>query len=355
MNRLRPPAAGRGHVSPTTSGNASVEPVDGRVAEYLRRADLAATSTRVEPLHGDASSRAYVRVAPAGRPPVVLAVHPEPFAPGSLPQMLVGALFRRLGIPIPAVLDEAADLGILAVEDLGNETLQSWMEGGAGRDPAPLYREAVGYLAALQTRGAGLRSEGALPFTLAFDAAKLTWELDFFRSEFLEAHRGARSSPAAAAALRGELAAVAAELAAEPRVLCHRDYHCRNLMVRNGRLVVIDFQDARLGPGTYDLVSLLRDCYVDLPDELTAALTREFLDAVPAQRTRDFQARFDLMSVQRHLKALGTFGHQVARRGRGRFAEPVPRTLAHLRRTLRAYPRFERLRELLSPHLPELA
>ncbi len=328
--------------------------IEERVAEYLRRSNLAPTATRVEPLHGDASSRAYVRIVPAGRPPAVLALHPEPFAPGSLPQIVVGSIFRRLGIPIPAVLDEAADLGILAVEDLGDETLESWMAGGADRDPAPLYREAIDHLAALQTRGAAFRDEGALPFSLAFDVPKLTWELDFFRSEFLEAYRRIALPPAAAEALRRELAAVAEELAAEPRVLCHRDYHCRNLMVRGGRLVVIDFQDARLGPGTYDLVSLLRDCYVDLPDDLTAALTRRFLDAVPAQRTADFRARFDLMSVQRHLKALGTFGHQVARRGRGRFAEAVPRTLAHLRRSLGAYPRFERLRELLSPHVPEL-
>ena len=336
------------------SGQGFADSIDERVGAYLRRANLASTAMRVEPLHGDASSRAYLRVSPPGRPPVVLALHPEPFAADSLPQMVVGALFRRLGIPTPAVLDVAEDLGILAVEDLGDETLQSWMEGGAGRDPAPLYRQAIGYVATLQTRGVSLRTEGAIPFNLAFDAAKLGWELDFFRSEFLGAHRQVTFTPAAAGALAGELAAIAAELAAEPRVLCHRDYHCRNLMVRSGRLVVIDFQDARLGPGTYDLVSLLRDCYVELPDGLAGALIREFLDAVPAQRTRDFQARFDLMSVQRHLKALGTFGHQIARLGRRHFAEPVPRTLAYLRRTLHAYPRFDRLRELLTPHLPEL-
>ena len=332
----------------------SSRPVEERVAEYLRRANLGSAAARVEPLHGDASSRAYVRVAPPGRPPVVVVVHPEPFAADALPQLVVGGLFRRLGIPIPAVLDQAPDLGILAVEDLGDETLQGWMEAGADRDPAPLYRQAIEYVAVLQTRGSSLRAEGALPFGLAFDAAKLTWELDFFRSEFLEAHLRVRLSPAADRELGRELSAIAAELAAEPRVLCHRDYHCRNLMVRDGRLVVIDFQDARLGPGTYDLVSLLRDCYVDLPDGLQAALTRQFLDAVPAQRTRDFRARFDLMSAQRHLKALGTFGHQIARRGRRRFAEPVPRTLAHLRRTLRAYPRFDRLRGLLAPHVPEI-
>ena len=160
----------------------------------------------------------------------------------------MGSIFRRLGIPIPAVLDEAADLGILAVEDLGDETLQSWMAGGADRDPAPLYREAVDYIAAMQTRGAAFRDEGGLPFTLAFDTAKLTWELDFFRSEFLEASRRATLSPPASEALAGEISAVAEELAAEPRVLCHRDYHCRNLMVRDGRLVVIDFQTPASAP-----------------------------------------------------------------------------------------------------------
>ena len=336
------------------SGDTLSGPIDERVAEYLRRSNLTPSATRVEPLHGDASSRAYVRVAAPGRPTVVLALHAEPFVPGSLPQIVVGAMFDRLGIPVPAVLDEAADLGILAVEDLGDETLQSWMAGGADRDPAPLYREAIDHLATLQTRGASLRDEGVPPFTLAFDVPKLNWELDFFRSEFLEAHRRVSLSPPESEALGRELSVIAGDLAAEPRVLCHRDYHCRNLMVRDGRLVVIDFQDARLGPGTYDLVSLLRDCYVDLSDDLTAALTRQFLDAVPAQRTGDFRARFDLMSVQRHLKALGTFGHQVARLGRGHFAEPIPRTLAHLRRTLRAWPRFARLRGLLSPHVPEL-
>ena len=338
------------------SGDTSTGPIDERVAEYLRRANLAPAATRIQPLHGDASSRAYVRVVPAGRPPAVLALHPEPFAPGSLPQIVVGSIFRRLGIPIPAVLDEAADLGILAVEDLGDETLQSWMAGGADRDPAPLYREAIDHLAALQTRGASFRDEGALPFTLAFDVPPSSpgSSTSSGRSSSRRTARIRLSPGRVGGARRASSRLIAEELAAEPRVLCHRDYHCRNLMVRDGGLVVIDFQDARLGPGTYDLVSLLRDCYVDLPDDLTAALTRRFLDAVPEQRTGDFRARFDLMSVQRHLKALGTFGHQVARLGRGHFAEPVPRTLAHLRRTLQACPRFARLRELLAPHVPEL-
>ena len=110
-----------------------------------------------------------------------------------------------------------------------------------------------------------------------------------------------------------------------------------------------------MGPATYDLVSLLRDCYVDLSPDLVAAMTGCFLEAVPTERTADFGRRFDLMSVQRHLKALGTFGHQIAVAGRPGFAAYVPRTIRYLRRSLHAYPRFGRLLELLASHLPELA
>ena len=329
------------------------ETIDRRVAEFLRRQGLPRLTTRIERLHGDASNRCYVRVTQRDGPSIVLAVHPEPFAADALPQIAVGALFERLAIPVPAVMGQAGDLGILALEDLGDQTLQDWLTV-PGADPGALYREAVGLIARLQRGGAGLGGERSLPFTLAFDTAKLTWELAFFQSEFLRTYRNVRLAPAAAEALRRELSTIAEELAAEPRVLCHRDYHSRNLMVHRSRLVVIDFQDARMGPATYDLVSLLRDCYVDLSAALVTATTAHFLDVVPGERTTDFTRRFDLMSVQRHLKALGTFGHQVAVAGRPGFAAYIPRTMTYLRRTLHTYPRFGRLLELLAPHLPEL-
>ena len=327
--------------------------IDSRVAEYLRRQGLPSLTTSVTRLHGDASDRCYVRVTRLDGSSVVLAVYPGPFATDALPEIAVRALFERLEIPVPAVMGQAEDLGILALEDLGDQTLQDWLRVPGG-DPAPLYREVVGLIATLQRDGAGLRAEGSIPFSLAFDTTKLTWELAFFQSEFMLKYRNATLAPAAAEALQGELLTIAEELSAEPRVLCHRDYHSRNLMVHRNRLVVIDFQDARMGPATYDLVSLLRDCYVDLSPDLVAAMTECFLEAVPTQRASDFGRRFDLMSVQRHLKALGTFGHQIAVAGRPDFAAYVPRTITYLRRTLHAYPRFGRLLELLAPHLPEL-
>ncbi len=339
--------------SPWRSQPVADPTIDSRVVEYLRRQGLPSATTSVTRLHGDASNRCYVRVTRRNGPSIVLAVHPEPFATDALPEITVGALFERLAIPVPAVIGQAGDLGILALEDLGDQTLQDWLTV-PGDDLARLYREAVSLIAKLQRDGAELRAEGALPFTLAFDTSTLTRELEFFESEFLLAYRHATLAPAAAEALRQELSTIAEELAAEPRVLCHRDYHSRNLMVHRNRLVVIDFQDARMGPATYDLVSLLRDCYVDLSPDLVAATTARFLDAVPTERTSDFGRRFDLMSVQRHLKALGTFGHQIAVDGRPDFAAYVPRTITYLRRTLHAYPRFGRFLELLAPHLPTL-
>ena len=323
-----------------------------RVSTYLQRNDQV-DDTQVTRLHGDASSRAYFRISRRRERPIVLVVHPGPFASEALPQLTVGTVFTRLGITIPTVLDHAGDLGVLAVEDLGDETLQDWL-AASGEDPTPLYREAINIIATLQQCGKTLATETGPPFDIAFDVSKLHWELAFFQSEFLGAHRRVILNNATATALDREFHIIAEELAAEPRVLCHRDYHSRNLMVRDGRLVVIDFQDARMGPATYDLVSLLRDCYVDLDPTLVTTMTTAFLTAVPAAYTSDFQQRFDLMSVQRHLKALGTFGHQITVADRPEFAPSLLRTLDYLRQTLHEYARFGRLLELLSPHLPEL-
>jgi aminoglycoside/choline kinase family phosphotransferase len=183
---------------------------------------------------------------------------------------------------------------------------------------------------------------------------KLTWEMDFFTKHFLEAYRGAGLTDGSRAALRQELTSIITELAAEPRVLCHRDYHSRNLMLHDGRLCIIDFQDARLGPDTYDLVSLLRDSYLDLPDQVVEELIAYFLAL--GGRTADhaeFRRRFDLMALQRNLKALGTFGYQTMARRNPVYIQYIPRTLQYARENVLKYSRFDRLRDLLALYLEE--
>jgi aminoglycoside/choline kinase family phosphotransferase len=222
-----------------------------------------------------------------------------------------------------------------------------------------LYRQAVALIEQLQRRGAELQSDVFLPYGMAFDVEKLTWELDFFAKHFVEGYRGAVLTPAERTGLAGEWHAIVDELANEPRVLCHRDYHSRNLMLSDGQLYIIDFQDSRMGPDTYDLVSLLRDSYVDITDREIDELTAYFLalkqrdgEAVSAD---EFRRRFDLMALQRNLKALGTFGYQTITRRNTVYIQYIPRTLRYARTNLAKYPRFARLREILAAHVEELA
>ncbi len=190
---------------------------------------------------------------------------------------------------------------------------------------------------------------------MAFDRDRLTWELDFFVKHFLEGYRGVALDGAERDALRDEWQILAGELADEPRVLCHRDYHSRNLMVHDGRLCIIDFQDARMGPDTYDLASLLRDSYVDLPPDAVDDHIEFFLSRQGRARERaEFRRRFDVMALQRNLKALGTFGYQAAVRHNPVYIQYIPRTLRYARDTIGAYPRFARLASVLGTHLPEL-
>ncbi len=235
--------------------------------QYLDRASLQAPHALVLPLTGDASDRRYFRVLPRGGGSFVLALHAAPFSFDALPFVNVAGLLAKVPVPIPAILGHAEDLGILELQDLGDVTLQAHLGSATMSEHTALYREAIRLVAAIQRRGRELASDQYVPYSVAFDVAKLTWEFEFFLKHFVVAYRGAEITPADREALAAEFASIVDELAGEERVLCHRDYHSRNLMWRDGRLFIIDFQDARMGPDTYDLVSLLRDSYVDINED----------------------------------------------------------------------------------------
>ena len=352
--------------------------VRDRIGRYLDGAGLSGRTTRVVPLTGDASDRRYFRVLLRDEPAQVIAVHPGAIEFEGLPFVNVARLMAAMPVPIPRIVGHSDELGIIALEDLGDVTLQAHLGAASTSEHDALYREAVSLIDTLQRRGAELTSNDYLPYRVAFDAEKLTWELNFFLKHFLEGYRGISLNGGARAALSEEFAVIAEELAAEPRVLCHRDYHSRNLMLHEGRLYIIDFQDARMGPDTYDLVSLLRDSYIDFTEGQIEQLVAFFLalrsgrtpladagtpgtgangpsdpdKARPA--TEEFRRRFDLMSVQRNLKALGTFGFQTISRANTVYIQYMPRTLRYVRANLDRYPRFARMRELLGEHLEEL-
>ncbi len=326
-----------------------------RIDGYLERSGLAEKSPRVVPLTGDASDRRYFRILLPDAQTVVLSLYSTPFQFETLSFVNVARLLAKMPVPIPDVLGHAEDLGVLALQDLGDVTLQAHLGAATPAEHAALYRQSVALIATLQKRGAELESSEFLPYAIAFDVEKLTWEMDFFTKHFLEAYRGVTFTDDQRTALRTELSGMIQELAGEPRVLCHRDYHSRNLMLRGDDLYIIDFQDARMGPDTYDLVSLLRDSYVDLPEQTVESLIAYFLALKGGTgREAEFRRRFDVMALQRNLKALGTFGYQTTARRNPVYIQYIPRTLKYVRDNLETNDgRFGRLREMLATYVEE--
>jgi aminoglycoside/choline kinase family phosphotransferase len=330
-----------------------------RIDRYLEESGLGGPNPRVVPLTGDASDRRYFRIIPSDGPSIVLALHAGPIEFASLPFARVAELLQMIPLPVPGVLGHSDELGIIALQDLGDVTLQAHLGASSPAEHAALYRQAVTLIEQLQRRGADLESDQYPPYRVAFDVEKLTWELEFFATYFVQGYRGVPLGASERAALSEEWRAIVHELAAEPRVLCHRDYHSRNLMLREGSLYIIDFQDARMGPDTYDLVSLLRDSYVDIAERDIDQLVAYFLALkkadMPAVAEEEFRRRFDLMALQRNLKALGTFGYQTISLRNTVYIQYMPRTLRYVRTNLERYPRFARLRALLATHIEELA
>lgn len=336
------------------------ESLDPRIGRYLSRRKKDGLRVRsVTALAGDASMRSYFRVNLSGDPErqtMVLALQPEPFDPEREPFLNVARLFQKMPVRVPKIHDVSGPEGILLLEDCGDELLQTLIANADGKATRALYEQSIAILARIQKRGADLESAEYLPYGIAFDQEKLHWELSFFRQHFLEGLRKASLDATELEMLDSAFSSIATELAARPRVLCHRDYHSRNLLLVGNELVVLDFQDARMGPVSYDLVSLLRDSYVELGEELVEEMREQFLSATSTDR-RSFEEEFDLMALQRNLKALGTFGNQIAVRGKVFYERYVPHTLRMVKANLAQHSErveWDGLRRVLAAHLPEM-
>ncbi|MGH8189276.1 MAG: aminoglycoside phosphotransferase family protein, partial [Steroidobacteraceae bacterium] len=211
------------------------------------------------------------------------------------------------------------------------------MELDAGGDPDRLYDDAIESLVRIQGRG-GAHAARLPPY----DDELLRREMGLFPDWFCGRHLGIELAGDAAVALAGIFDALSAAALEQPRVFVHRDYHSRNLMVGDGdrhgpNPGILDFQDAVCGPVTYDLVSLLRDCYIAWPGERVSAWIAQFRSS--AQRAgvavgsseQEFRRWFDLMGVQRHLKAIGIFARLWHRDGKPGYLNDIPRTLRYVR------------------------
>ena len=285
------------------------------------------------PLQGDASDRRYYRVnfttAVDGIMSLVLMRLPHPYTAGELPFVNVQRYLRAHSIPVPDIVWDDSNHGFILLEDLGDVTLESALQGASREQMGNWYRQALDILLTLQHPSDVATSASCMAFSLAFDVEKLMWELDFFLTHMIKQLCAQQLLPVDETALRDQFLNIAAMLARQPRVFTHRDYHSRNLMVHQERLRLIDFQDARLGPCQYDLASLLYDSYVVLPADLRAALLTYYLEhqattaGSPVERESFLQV-FDYMCLQRNLKALGTFAFQTVVKRTRRYLDSHP-------------------------------
>jgi N-acetylmuramate 1-kinase len=306
--------------------------IDPRTAMFLK--GVLGPRPTVARIRGDASSRRFYRVA-RGKKSAVLVVHPDPLVPSS-PLYSNHRVLESIGAPIPRILEKDDALGLVLMEDLGDATLQ--MHVLSLRRPAlletkRLYRKACDLIVLLQQKGALALRPDDFAALHALDRERFLFELDHFHRHFISALRGMRPGEAEEKLLRAFYSDLAAACDLMPRVYCHRDFQSRNLMVQRGSLRLIDFQDARMGPYTYDAASLLRDSSLDLDEGLVDEMI-DYLCRRLRGEPEEFRRNFDLMALQRNIKDLGTFAYMASVRGDRSYLDFVPRTIRSIRRTL---------------------
>lgn len=334
------------------SPNAFATSARDRLESYLAERE-GTRKIEIVPLTPDASTREYFRI-PWTRGTAVAAVYPEAFDPDVHPYLDGTRLFLDCKLPVPEVYDADGAAGIIVQEDLGDNQLCQVFSTASDEERETLLEQAIEIIARIQAATPRAFERNAISSRLAFDEAKLAWELNFFFEHYFGSLRHETLSHGEAAELKVELNDIAAELSARPRVLCHRDYHSFNLIVdKQDRLRVIDHQDARMGPASYDLVSLLLDRVTAMPPLAEIREHRLFLlsergrQGLEPYDPDEFAHEFRLMTVQRCLKACGTFSYQTGVRGRvdpyARFIEPMLDITLQAAQWLDRFPALQRM------------
>lgn len=307
----------------------------------------------LEPASEDASFRRYFRVASRDSTYIVMDAPPE--HEECRPFIRVAAFLQQMHLNSPRVISTDSEKGFLLLTDLGSTLYLTELRNDRSHADR-LYADAITALLTMQSLGRQFQSD--LP---PYDEALLSFELSLFHDWLCMKHLGLTFSASEESHWRDCCELLIDNARQQRKVFVHRDYHSRNLMVtRNNNPGILDFQDAVEGPLTYDLVSLLKDCYIRWPDEKVRGwalqyyrqLDDELIDELDPDR---FLRYFDLMGVQRHLKASGIFARLLHRDGKAGFMRDVPRTLSYVESLQSEYDELSFLTDLIGQRvLPEL-
>ncbi|MCK5889399.1 MAG: phosphotransferase [Methylococcales bacterium] len=297
--------------------------------------------SQFEPASSDASFRRYFRVIHQNGQHIVMDAPPE--KEDTAPFIRVAKLFKASQVNVPEIYQQEKEQGFLLLEDFGSQCLLDHLNK---ENVQPFYQSAFNILHTLQKNTSITNSQ--LPH---YDKALLQRETALFYDWFLQKTLNITLPKDLKSALNDTLVDSAL---AQPQVCVHRDFHSRNLMVLDDQsLGVIDFQDAVIGPITYDLVSLLRDCYVAWPAEDVYQWVRLFYQqaqqaGLVQKDLKTFKRQFDLMGLQRHLKAIGIFSRLNLRDNKPSYLNDIPRTMAYVSQICQQYPELSAFNHFLT-------
>ena len=323
-----------------------------------------------EKLQGDASERSYFRVSQKNTEGVhqnkaqksiqslIIMQLEKPILDVKIDFIQILKFLRSLDLPAPELFYYDIPQGLLFLEDCGTMTLENQLYSFP-QDKTLLYRQAVELLVRMQSKATHSIDSTCPAYNRKFDVQKLMWEFNFMLDHYVDDFCNSPLDGFAKKELSEVFTHLCESIAKEKLYFTHRDYHSRNLMFDRGRLVLIDFQDSRMGPCQYDLVSLLKDSYVKIDDVLVEELIdfyvrlKEKEEGQKVDRER-FNLIFDEMSIQRNLKAVGTFAYQSVKKNNNRYEDFIAPTLSYVWKSLNRRFKGASLQKVLLKHIPGL-
>jgi aminoglycoside/choline kinase family phosphotransferase len=322
--------------------------------EYLNpflSKSLNSDAFKVFSLAGDASNRRYYRIVLENQSWVLMRW--EPFDPNNYPFLSVLNHFAKNGVHVPKVISMSPSEGLMLLEDLGDLTLERKFWESQSHEPAmEFYKMAVDEIVKIHHPATLDKSDDCTAFKIKFDTEKFLWEMNYGKDNLICGILKFQFQDNTATEIANIFTDICRKLDEEPKRIAHRDYHSRNLMIKLDQMSVIDFQDARLGPIQYDLVSLMRDSYVDMNDSMAKSLINYYLEQSKPYLPKDFSREhfdriYELQSIQRCFKACGSFASFYHQRQDRRYLKYLSGTLRRVMKAINEFPEYKLFADVL--------
>lgn len=310
---------------------------------------------KIFPLAGDASSRRYFRIVADNESWVLMDW--DPFVDdGKYPFLNVLEHFAKHKVQVPLVIAKSPKDGNVLLEDLGDLTLErKFWENQNQELILPYYKLTIDELLKMHYDATFDDKSDCVAFKIAFDTDKLLWEMNYGKEHLLS--KLCEISAPALKVLDPLFLQICEILNREKKFIAHRDYHSRNVMIKHGKMRVIDFQDARMGAIQYDLVSLLRDSYVDISADIENQLINYYLEGrarvapqLPKISRAEFDHIYEIQTIQRCFKACGSFSSFLNLRQDTRYLKYLPQTLLRVKSSLEKFSEYQDFLNVLTDH-----